>query len=1326
MRMSLNVGMILILALLVALLATVAKAQELQVAPSPPVKERELPPRTGFIPHRVDQSHITGQELPDKFKGLPPPPAQYDWRTLGKVTSVKNQSVCGACYAFAALANIESKMLIDGAGTYDFSENNAKECNWYDRNCSGGNYWHLASLFSKTGTVLESCDPYNAWNDTCNTICPHIKTLLDWRRICGASVPATTVLQNYIQTYGPAYTVLYVGDSSDPGWDTEFNNYDGSYVLYYTGSYDPNHAVCIVGWDDNIAHAGGNGAWIVKNSWGTGWGGTCGYGSENGYFYMAYGSARIGEWSSYIHSWQNFDTNGNLLYYDEGGWTQNWGYGSTTAWGMCKYVPASACQLTRVEFWTTDITTDVDVYIYDTYSAGTLSGLLASESNSSYSEVGYHSVALSTPPSVAAGNDVYVAVAFTNSSYGWPIAADNQGAAETNKTYISFAGTGWTELGASGADVAIRLRTTTPGGAPGISVAPDTLKFGQVQVGGDSSLTLRVKSTGTDTLKVTDINPSSGVLSVSDTAFSLAPSESTDVTVTFTPAGVQSYSESLTLMHNAKGSTVVPVTGEGISAGAPGISVSPDTLKFGQVPLDSDSIVVLWVKSTGTDTLYVNDINVSTPILFVPDTAFSLAPSESTDVPVTFNPAAIQSYAESLMVFSNAAKGVVVVPVTGQGVAALDLVIAADDIQFDNPAPMVGDTVTIAARVHNVAPKGRLVIADSVLVRFYDGDPDIGGIQIGSDQIIPAIEPDSSEVAQVKWAAGGEGIHYIFVRVDPDDEFMEASEGNNEANKAITVSTNPQVVSVILSDPSPTAAGEVDFVITFNRKMDVGMAPTASYGLTSPYDAHTIAAAPGWSADSTTWTGRDTVEAGKGDGLNTIRIEGAQDPAGYIMETDTSRTFFIDTAAPMSQAHSPACVGTTSFDVTWTGTDPAPGSGIATYTVYVLVDGLFPTAWLSNTTDTSAVYSGTDGHFYSFYSLATDGAGNQEAAPGAPDCTTYVDTSPPTVPALLSPSDDFITGDNTPTLIWGQVSKGSREINRPEDASGRAKTPMSYHLQTARDAGFTDLVVDISGLIDTSYTIGPSLPDSSYFWRVQATDMAQHSSGFQPTPFKFTVDTQPPLISSTTDWPDTSFGGPFMVESSIGDVPYVGDPPYITLALLWYRTDQDTLWRADTMHAWMEPFYTGNIPEQAIPNTVVEYYVYAEDKAIPANCQTDPVGAPGGGIYSFTAYVTGVSEERPFSGVPKEFSLYQNYPDPFNANTEILYALPKSCQVRLEIYNVLGQRVMVLVDEAQMAGFHTVPWDGRDAYGQPVASGVYLYRLQAEEYSRMRKMVLLR
>jgi flagellar hook assembly protein FlgD len=96
------------------------------------------------------------------------------------------------------------------------------------------------------------------------------------------------------------------------------------------------------------------------------------------------------------------------------------------------------------------------------------------------------------------------------------------------------------------------------------------------------------------------------------------------------------------------------------------------------------------------------------------------------------------------------------------------------------------------------------------------------------------------------------------------------------------------------------------------------------------------------------------------------------------------------------------------------------------------------------------------------------------------------------------------------------------------------------------------------------------------------------------------------------------------------------------------------------------------------------------------------------------------------STLPEEFTLSQNYPNPFNPTTTIDFSIPKSSHVRLEVFNVLGQSVRVLADEYLAAGFKRVQWDGTDSYGRPVASGIYLYRLTADQFGETRKMMLLK
>ncbi|MCZ6777188.1 MAG: T9SS type A sorting domain-containing protein, partial [Ignavibacteria bacterium] len=94
--------------------------------------------------------------------------------------------------------------------------------------------------------------------------------------------------------------------------------------------------------------------------------------------------------------------------------------------------------------------------------------------------------------------------------------------------------------------------------------------------------------------------------------------------------------------------------------------------------------------------------------------------------------------------------------------------------------------------------------------------------------------------------------------------------------------------------------------------------------------------------------------------------------------------------------------------------------------------------------------------------------------------------------------------------------------------------------------------------------------------------------------------------------------------------------------------------------------------------------------------------------------------------LPIEIAVSSNYPNPFNPTTTINYELPAASVVRLAIYNVLGQKVRTLVDEAMDAGSHKAIWDGRNDVGLPVVSGTYIYRFEAGGFVRTRKMVLVK
>jgi hypothetical protein len=107
----------------------------------------------------------------------------------------------------------------------------------------------------------------------------------------------------------------------------------------------------------------------------------------------------------------------------------------------------------------------------------------------------------------------------------------------------------------------------------------------------------------------------------------------------------------------------------------------------------------------------------------------------------------------------------------------------------------------------------------------------------------------------------------------------------------------------------------------------------------------------------------------------------------------------------------------------------------------------------------------------------------------------------------------------------------------------------------------------------------------------------------------------------------------------------------------------------------------------------------------------------------------GIEEPEGEALLPRVYSLSQNYPNPFNPRTVIRIEIPgregEEVPVRLEVFNLRGQRIRTLVDGSRSPGAHVVSWDGRDEHGEHAGSGVYLYRLTAGEFTATKKMVMV-
>lgn len=96
------------------------------------------------------------------------------------------------------------------------------------------------------------------------------------------------------------------------------------------------------------------------------------------------------------------------------------------------------------------------------------------------------------------------------------------------------------------------------------------------------------------------------------------------------------------------------------------------------------------------------------------------------------------------------------------------------------------------------------------------------------------------------------------------------------------------------------------------------------------------------------------------------------------------------------------------------------------------------------------------------------------------------------------------------------------------------------------------------------------------------------------------------------------------------------------------------------------------------------------------------------------------------SNIPGAFQVYQNFPNPFNPSTTIRYSIPEAANVSINIYDINGKLISTLIDNRQNAGAHEVSWNGRNSTGLQMVSGVYLYKVQAGNLSRISKMILLK
>ncbi|MEN6349162.1 MAG: lectin like domain-containing protein [Syntrophomonas sp.] len=406
-------------------------------------------PRLGFIPAPLDLSHLRGKQLFRGSQSLTIMPS-YDLRNLDKLTPVKDQGNAGTCWAFASYGSLESNLM--PGQEWNFSENNMKnllseECpQGYDRlpDEGGNQFMSTAYLVRWSGPVSAEVDPYDPNSNGCEEydVLKHVQQIIFIPDRTG-SLDNMNIKQA-IMNYGAVFTGMF--------YDDENYNPD-NFSYYYKGTAYSNHAVCLVGWDDNFDRkkfataSPADGAFIVRNSWGKDWG-------EGGYFYVSYYDSRIGKDNALFNNAESTENYDAIYQYDPLGWVASIGYSSATGWFANVFTASAGEELAAVSWYTGAANSDYQlmVYLNPTVSSPT-SGNQVKQLSGKISAPGYYTRSFKKPVPLTAGQRFSLVVKLTTPGYEYPIPVEmpisgysSNASSELGQSFISRNGRSWKDI----------------------------------------------------------------------------------------------------------------------------------------------------------------------------------------------------------------------------------------------------------------------------------------------------------------------------------------------------------------------------------------------------------------------------------------------------------------------------------------------------------------------------------------------------------------------------------------------------------------------------------------------------------------------------------------------------------------------------------------------------------------------------------------------------------------------------------------------------------------------------------------------------------------
>ena len=392
-------------------------------------------------------------------------PASYDLRDLGMVTPIRNQGHYGTCWAFATYGSMESCLLTNE--TWDFSENNLANRSGFDYGFGvGGNSFMSTAYLSRWGGPYDDAeDPYaNVGFVPAPTARPrkHIQAteLLPERQNVyddhGAIIQFDEVAndntKNEIMTHGGLYGAFCFDPNSISANNTAYwSGYPG---VSNRPTADANHAVTFVGWDDNydktnfLRSPPGNGAFLIKNSWGSTWG-------DNGYFWISYYESTFTEFCSFYET-EPVENYACAYSYDPLGWCGSIGAtnGSDQAWAANIFKCYTPNTLSAVAFYTAAPDCDYEVQVFNGVSGDVpTSGTLAATASGTFPFSGYHTVTLHAGVPLTQGALFSIVLTARTPGYPYPIVTESAvsgysstAVADAGQSFFSADGTNWSDM----------------------------------------------------------------------------------------------------------------------------------------------------------------------------------------------------------------------------------------------------------------------------------------------------------------------------------------------------------------------------------------------------------------------------------------------------------------------------------------------------------------------------------------------------------------------------------------------------------------------------------------------------------------------------------------------------------------------------------------------------------------------------------------------------------------------------------------------------------------------------------------------------------------